>query len=547
MAWPLLRIGWKEGNRMEWLRHLWLYRKQIAIVAVVVIAATGMYLSMAFALTRSAGYVFNQVMARQHLVKGSVHVDSLAAHLNGHVDFENLEWDDDDGNPLLVVPSGQFKLRMWDVIRGKIKASTIRELTLEKATIVMDMDDTMQVDFVKGSSDLNKPVTQVHRHSPRKTTVERQKEMEERIRNFDWHGQFINTKINLIHCQLELFQKQRHFVLHDVNAMVRINSKKRLYLDFSTGEFGGTAIGKSVHIKGSIDLPNKSDSLPTMKMDFNAYEVDPGSLGFGDVHDAMTLQSHITGPISHPVATGHLTMPILRIPALTFTNVTGDVAYEDGLLTFTNVSANVYEGRLQAHGTYHIDTRAYTIEGDATNLNSSLALHDDDFEVLVDAHLELDSQGHRRDTHASGTFVSKPGRYIMMPIEKISGSFNNVYKKLDFYNVVIKTPAGEITTDAFHIINGKLHMNHLNILTANGGSLHFDEDNLYRDKVAINRAREGTETVAPNVASIKSNVNDMKDGKEEISDLLHGVKDLGSSFKRINETIRGFQNQVETW
>ena len=47
-------------------------------------------------------------------------------------------------------------------------------------------------------------------------------------------------------------------------------------------------------------------------------------------------------------------MPILRIPALTFDNVVGDVTYQDGILNFSNVNANVFNGKLEAKGMFII-------------------------------------------------------------------------------------------------------------------------------------------------------------------------------------------------
>lgn len=64
-------------------------------------------------------------------------------------------------------------------------------------------------------------------------------------------------------------------------------------------------------------------------------------------------------PLSPNVNKGRVTMPILQIPALTFENIVGDVEYQDGILNFKEVFANVYNGRLEAHGMYNIDTRAY--------------------------------------------------------------------------------------------------------------------------------------------------------------------------------------------
>lgn len=208
------------------------------------------YFLLAFIFTRSAGYIFNQVMAQQHLVRGSVRVESLVAHVNGHVEFEQLEWDDLDGDPILIVPKGLVKLRMWDVVRGKFRASTIRELTLEEAKLVVDLDDRMQLDLL-GSSARAKKVSEEKK--TRKTRQERQADLEKRIRNFAWKGQFIDATVRLVNCQLEVFQQNRYYALTDVNAELQVQSKKHIKMNVSTGPFEGDAVGQALKIEGAID------------------------------------------------------------------------------------------------------------------------------------------------------------------------------------------------------------------------------------------------------------------------------------------------------
>ena len=130
--------------------------------------------------------------------------------------------------------------------------------------------------------------------------------------------------------------------------------------------------------------------MPTLNMNLNIYGVDPASLGFGDsIHDKMTLLTAVTGEINRPFASGRVTMPILRIPALTFENVVGDVTYQDGILDFKEVYANVFGGKLKAKGVYNLDTRAYELVGVATDLDSSMALKTPDFAVPVSANLNF--------------------------------------------------------------------------------------------------------------------------------------------------------------
>ena len=146
--------------------------------------------------------------------------------------------------------------------------------------------------------------------------------------------------------------------------------------------------------------------MPQLDLQFDVKGVDPSSLGFGEnIHDAMTLLTKVTGDFNRPFAKGRVTMPILRIPALTFENVVGDVTYQDGILNFENVSANVYSGKLEAKGVYNLDTRAYTITGVAKDLDSSVALKAPEFLVPVSANLNFKSEGQPRDMEVWGELL----------------------------------------------------------------------------------------------------------------------------------------------
>ena len=57
-----------------------------------------------------------------------------------------------------------------------------------------------------------------------------------------------------------------------------------------------------------------------------------------------------------------------------------------------------------------------------------------------------------------GSFKSGKGSYYIIPFDSISGEFSNQNKHLEFKNVDIETKMGTIKTDAFDIVNGKLHI-----------------------------------------------------------------------------------------
>lgn len=480
------------------------------VIAVVVIC---ILFTMA---SRGMGVIFNEVMARQSIMNGTVTVSSLSATPWGTLSFEDLRWFDSEGNQLMTIPNGKIRVSMWDVITKNFKASAIRSIELNDAIVVVDLDENNRIDFVPASLDMNQPVEEVMQQakSPKKTTQDRQEELGKRVRNFNWEGQHLDLKIKLVNSRVELFEKHRHYIMNDVNAFFDIDTDKAVRVDFETGRFGGTAIGEQVKLVGRIDLKDVlKHRMPTVDMELNIYGVDPSSLGFGDsIHDKMTLLTHVTGEINRPLAKGRVTMPVLRIPALVFENVVGDVEYQDGVLNFKQVFANVYEGKLEAYGIYNLDTRAYSIHGIAKDLNSAIALKTPEFDVPVSANLNFVSYGQPKDMEVWGHFWSGEGRYVLIPIKGITGQFHNKGRHLSFADVNVQTPVTVISTDALHIDNGELSMGPLNI-TSNGGSnfILYDESSYDELNGYMERIKNGTVTAKDNLKRASKSAKGVKD------------------------------------
>ena len=55
-----------------------------------------------------------------------------------------------------------------------------------------------------------------------------------------------------------------------------------------------------------------------------------------------------------------------------------------------------------------------------------------------------------------------------MPFEQISGKFNDRHGVLKFTDVKIKTPLGEVTSDAFEIVKGRVHINDIWLTAPDG-------------------------------------------------------------------------------
>lgn len=177
----------------------------------------------------------------------------------------------------------------------------------------------------------------------------------------------------------------------------------------------------------------------------------------------MTLVAKFQGPVTQPVGTGTVRMQELHIPALYFTDVIGDIVYEDSVLKFSDVHAEIYRGKLVARGDYNLDTREYNIYGKGTELDSRLALNDLRFSCLVDMNIILRCDGNPRNTLTYGDFKSGKGRYSLIPFDSIQGRFSNQYKELEIYDVLIATPFGDVSTNALYISNGKLKLGRITL------------------------------------------------------------------------------------
>ena len=175
-------------------------------------------------------------------------------------------------------------------------------------------------------------------------------------RNFNAAGKQLKLRLNVHDGGVEVFYRKRHYVMSHVQMAVGIDTDRKMDIDMSIGGFGGTMIGDAISLNGTVDF--QQDPEPECSLALVLYQIDPSSLGFGmNIHDKMTLSTYFTGPVSHPIGTGKVEMDELHIPGLDFANVEGNVYYENSLLQFTDVTADVYKGKLAAYGDYDLDTR----------------------------------------------------------------------------------------------------------------------------------------------------------------------------------------------
>lgn len=438
-------------------------------------------------ISRGAAQIFNYAMANQDMLRGTITVERLISDITGHVYFTGLEWKDREGNPILEIPSGDFRVNVWDVLTRDFKSTTIRELTVNQPSVSVHLSDDMKVDFVRPSPDMDrlKKESEDWREKVNLATLDarerravgqwRREHHQQKVQR-DWHnfnaaGKHLKLRLNVHDGGVEVFYRERHYVMSHVQMAVDLDTAKQMSLDMSIGGFGGTMIGDAIALNGTVDFTKAPE--PACNMALVLYQVDPSSLGFGmNIHDKMTLSTYFTGPVSHPIGTGKVEMDELHIPGLDFANVEGKVYYENSLLQFTDVTADVYKGKLTARGDYDLDTRFYNLYGHGEAMQTEAALPKSGLHTRVDLDLEIHSEGSAKSTVSSGSFVSGPGRYRLLPFDSLSGKVTDAGGDLHFYDAVINLPGFTVSTDAFHIQHGKLSLNPIKLTDKEGKPLY---------------------------------------------------------------------------
>lgn len=438
-------------------------------------------------ISRGAAQIFNYAMANQDMLRGTITVERLISDITGHVYFTGLEWKDREGNPILEIPSGDFRVNVWDVLTRDFKSTTIRELTVNQPSVSVHLSDNMKVDFVRPSPDMDrlKKESEDWREKVNLATLDarerravgqwRREHHQQKVQR-DWHnfnaaGKHLKLRLNVHDGGVEVFYRERHYVMSHVQMAVDLDTAKQMSLDMSIGGFGGTMIGDAIALNGTVDFT--TDPEPVCNTALVLYQIDPSSLGFGmNIHDKMTLSTYFTGPVSHPIGTGKVEMDELHIPGLDFANVEGKVYYENSLLQFTDVTADVYKGRLSAYGDYDLDTRFYNLYGHGEAMQTEAALPKSGLHTRVDLDLEIHSEGSAKSTVSSGSFVSGPGRYRLLPFDSLSGKVTDAGGDLHFYDAVINLPGFTVSTDAFHIQHGKLSLNPIKLTDKEGKPLY---------------------------------------------------------------------------
>ena len=480
-----------KRKRREWLgtafkdaparlKRFWLRRNFSHPVYYIVPGVLIGFVLLLVIYSRSAAWLFNMAMEEQDLLRGKITAEYIFASPIGHVYFEGLEWKDLEGKRILYIPEGEFTVDILDTLLRHFSSTSIERLALNRAKVSIRLNEDMSVDFVRSSAPSEKPRDEKPKLKARdedKTEAqilaeaeekrERQRQQAEQDwKNFNHSGEWLDLHIFLDNCMIEVSYRERHYLLEAVRLDMDLNSRDQMKLKLATGPFGGTMIGSGIFLNGTIDFKK---TVPQCDLMMLIDVVDPSSLGFGmDVHDPLSMAIRFEGEVTHPIGNGTLHFDRLRIPALNFTNVDGEIYYEDAMLNFSEVFADVYGGKLVAEGWYNLDTRYYHIAGHGDKLRAQKALPDAKLRCLVELDIAVDSKGSVQSTSYGGHFVSGKGRYRWLPFNSLAGQFHNLGKKLDFYDVKIDFGGLVATTDAFHIDNGKLMLNPIRVTDKDG-------------------------------------------------------------------------------
>lgn len=431
----------------------WLKKNKYKIYKAlyILIMLLGCFYSVLFYLSYKAADILTATIAQRQLFPGVMTIGRINATPAGRVFFEDLLWTDENGNTLVRIPEGQFSVKISDILTGHIGTHTLEEVTIDGAYIHLVFNDQMELQNVrmdKGDKDKK----------------DKDKDPRKLIKLTGPKGnRTFDCRIALRNSTIEADSPDRHFVIGDVNIIADVHTRGLSKLDLRAGHFYGTVEAQSLRLRGTLNF-KKED--PTCNMSILVSGCNPRSLNAGvDIDDPATISADVKGPLSAPVIDGNLKMDRLDITALVFTNVESQLHYEKGVITVPNLTAEVFGGDLTANGKVDIDNQSYSVDMVGKKLQGGIAAHDLFLRCDVDLNLHMDEErpNGARVRHIYGDFRAGKGKYHSLPFRGISGSFSQDGKNLQFRNVVISMFFGDVSTDAFNIINGKLHLGKIKI------------------------------------------------------------------------------------
>lgn len=401
-----------------------LYLKLLLGICAALILFIGVSI---YLIRQNIGTIFNEIAARQMVLKGQLTVEDITADWDGCVFFENLVWVDNTGKTAAQIPRGSFRVSLWDLMTRNFTPASIKLINLQDAKISITFNERMAIQSI----------------DRRKIAKPKPKPKTDDTVNIHIDKYDLNAQLILKDCTLEAFYEQRHFLMYDVNAYIDIDTKKAIKGSFSTGFFGGTISADGLEIDGEIDF---TKPVHEYNLTLVLKEVNPSTLGAGiGMYEPVSATAKMTGPLPNPTISGSLTMHDLILTGLHLTDLTGKFNYQNGLITAHDVKAKAFDGDVSASGYFNIDKRTYMIDIVGKYLKSQLA-GDKELICLVDLTAKMQGFGDPKSVLTTGSFKSSGGVYKGIPFKSIGADVHNQYGIMEFNNVVVKTPLISFST-----------------------------------------------------------------------------------------------------
>ena len=108
---------------------------------------------------------------------------------------------------------------------------------------------------------------------------------------------------------------------------------------------------------------------------------------------------------------------------------------------------------------YHLQKSLAALTGlKEFTLNPFAGAHGELTGLMIIRSYHAERGDAKRTKVIRGSFYSGKGKYHLIPFNGIKGSFEQLKDELIFRDVVISFAAGDVKTDAFSIIDGKVHL-----------------------------------------------------------------------------------------
>lgn len=423
---------------MEGKRWLGRHRRGLARGLAAFLAAAVLFYGLCWFLSFRAAEIFNRAAEERDLFPGTVTAERISADFLGRVEAEGIRWTADDGTLLADIPRVRFRVKPWDVVTGHIGTMSVTEIAMEKAYVHLFFDEAMRPLHIKPDGDAWRAAG----HAPIRLTGA------DGNRLFDCRVDFRDGTI-------EAESPDRHFRMEHVDLRLRADTDRELRLGLLAGPFGGTVAADQLALHGTVDFRGGE---PACDMALSIKGCRPSSLGAGvDIDDPVSADARVSGRIARPVIEGTLSIPVLDLPALHFTEVSGDFRYEDGTLAVTGVKGGVYGGTVEGSGRFDLDRKAYEADLKGHRLRGGAAAKDLGLRCEVELDLHMRGGGGAAQ-EAYGSFVSGAGKYHLLPFDRIAGTFDKSGGTIVFRDVVISIAMGDVRTDAFSIGDGRLRL-----------------------------------------------------------------------------------------